>query len=176
MTTTEQTDPDDLPIPGTERLVGETREIINDERGQVAENEDDVASAAEADEDTGDSQPANADSGLDATDLAGAVAELTLELTPADAGTVTTADGDPIDGKEGVFEVGVDDTVTVTATTSGPDYAFVRWSEGGTGSSPNAEFTLDIENDTARTLTAEFAVGLSVAADPVWRAGNRWVR
>lgn len=158
----ETTDPEGLPIPNDPdgRTVAETRDIVNEEREQVGADSEDVEDL-EADDDE-PSQAAQRDSGLTTEDLAGGVTELTLAVAPDGGGEVSTRDGDQVDTS--TYEVGVDDTVTVTAAAA-EDFAFVRWTDNGEQVSTSEAFRFTVQED-GHDLTAEFSGGLSLMADP----------
>lgn len=157
----EAAQPETLAIPNAadNQTVGDTLAIINTERTALGVDNDQVEDLAQADDEI--SQPAVADSGLTSDDLAGEVAILTLEATPGAAGILSLAGGEATQPL--VFEVGVDDEVTVTASAD-EGFAFARWSEGGVEKSQQTSYTFTV--DASSTLVAEFSAGIVVQADP----------
>jgi Divergent InlB B-repeat domain len=153
--------PEALPIPNAidNQTVGDTLNIVNSEKTAVGVDNTEVADLVEADDEF--SQSANTDSGLTSADLVGEVAQLTLEATPGAAGTLTLTGGEATQPL--VFEVGVDDEVTVTASPA-EGFAFARWAEGGAAQSQQTSYTFTV--DASSTLVAEFSAGVVVQADP----------
>lgn len=158
----EAAQPETLPIPNApnNQTVGNTLAIVNSERTALGVDNDQVEDLDGTDDEV--SQNATADSGLTSTELAGEVAQLSLEATPGAAGTLALEGGE--DTQTLVFEVGADEEVTVTASASA-DFTFARWSEGGVEQSTEPSYTFTVEADT--TLVAEFAASLVVQSDPV---------
>lgn len=157
----EAAQPETLPIPNApdNQTVGDTLTIVNTERTAVGVDNNEVEDLVETDDET--SQSASADSGLTSTDLAGEVAELSLEAAPGAAGTLALTGGEATEPL--TFEVGVDDEVTVTASAS-EGFAFSRWTESGVERSSQPSYTFTVEGGS--TLVAEFSAGFAVQADP----------
>ena len=157
----ETAQPETLPIPNApdNQTVGDTRTIINTERTAVGADNTDVEDLAAADDEI--SQNGSADSGLTSTEIAGEVAELSLEAAPGAAGTLALAGGEATQAL--TFEVGVDDEVTVTASAS-EGFAFARWTESDVEQSLQSSYSFTVEGN--RTLVAEFTAGLGLQADP----------
>jgi hypothetical protein len=157
----EAAQPENLPIPNApnNQTVGDTLTIVNTERTTLGVDSDQVEDLDGTEDEI--SQNAVADSGLTSTELAGEVAQLSLEATPGAGGTLAR-EGDE-DTQTLVFEVGVEEEVTVTASASS-GFTFARWSEGGVEQSSESSYTFTVEADT--TLVAEFAAGLVVQPDP----------
>jgi hypothetical protein len=157
----EAAQPENLPIPNApnNQTVGDTLTIVNTERTTLGVDSDQVEDLDGTEDEI--SQNAVADSGLTSTELAGEVAQLSLEATPGAGGTLAR-EGDE-DTQTLVFEVGVEEEVTVTASASS-GFTFARWSEGGVEQSSESSYTFSVEADT--TLVAEFAAGLVVQPDP----------
>jgi len=157
----ETAQPESLPIPNApdNQTVGDTLTIINTERTAVGVDNDEVENLAAADDEI--SQSGTADSGLTSADIAGEVAEVSLEAAPGAAGNLALTGGE---AKEPlVFEVGVDDEITVTASAT-EGFAFSRWTESDVQQSLQSSYTFTVEGDTA--LIAEFAASLGIQADP----------
>lgn len=157
----EAAQPETLPIPNApdNQTVGDTLTIINTERTAVGVDNNEVENLAAADDEI--SQGGSADSGLTPADIAGEVAELSLEASPGAAGTLTLAGGEATQPL--VFEVGVDDEVTVTASAA-EGFAFAGWTESGVEQSSQSSYTFTVAGSS--TLVAEFTAGLGVQADP----------
>lgn len=155
----ESTDPESLPIPNEPdgRTIAETRDIVNEEREAVGTSDDGNELTADDDE---PAEPAQRDSGLTSEDLAGAIVELTLSASPAAGGSPATSDGDPLD--DGIFEVGVGDTVTVEANPSS-GYALDAWvDESLVEQSVDEAFSVEVPDEPFE-LTAQYVV---TAAEP----------
>ena len=157
----EAAQPETLAIPNApdNQTVAGTLALVNAERTALGVDNNEVEDLVAADDEI--SQPAVADSGLTEADLAGEVAQLSLEATPGAAGTLALAGSEAIQPL--VFEVGVDDEVTVTASAA-ESFAFARWTSDGVEQSTESSYTFTVEG--ASTLVAEFTVGLGVQADP----------
>jgi len=157
----ETAQPESLPIPNApdNQTVGDTLTIINTERTAVGVDNDEVENLASADDEI--SQSGTADSGLTSTDIAGEVAEVSLEAAPGGAGDLALTGGEATEPF--VFEVGVDDEITVTASAT-EGFAFSRWTESGVQQSLQSSYTFTVEGNTA--LVAEFAASLGIQADP----------
>lgn len=154
------TEPENLPIPNASGLtVGDTLATVNSERTSVGVDNQEVTELVEAEDTVG--QSASVDSGLTSTDLAGEVGDLSLQAFPVAAGSLSLVGEDPT--QELVFEVGLGESVTVTAAAS-EGFKFVRWTQDGVEQSLNSSYTFSL--DASSNLVAEFSANLAVAADP----------